>query len=104
MIEPGKPLEIEASGETFTSVVLSRRQQRSLIGLVSRAAKLETRVESIDELYDIADEIVDICLPTANESIKDRLQIKDVLAIANEVMLAHILDGEDKKKSESQPT
>jgi len=105
LIEPGSPLEIEACGETFESVVLSRRQQRSLVSLVKESAKLDEKsVESVDRLYDIIDQIVDICLPNASDETKDRLQISDVLEIAGVALTANVLDSVSKKKSESPPT
>lgn len=104
MIEPGTPLEIEACGEKFRSVVLSRRQQRELIGLVAKASSLEPRVESIDRLYDILDQVIEVCLPDASEELKDRLQFMDVLEIANSAIAANMMNATRKKKSESPPT
>lgn len=104
MIEPGTPLQIEACGQTFESVVLSRRQQRQLLKLVADASKLEPRVESIDKLYDILDEVIEICLPGATETLKDRLQFIDVLEIANSAIAANMVNATHKKKSESPLT
>lgn len=103
MIEPGTRLEIAACGTTFDSIVLSRKKQRELIGFVRQATRLDATVESLDKLYDIADQIVELVIPTAGETLRDSLQINDVLELANACLLAHMPDADAKKNSASQP-
>lgn len=100
MIEPGTPLEIEHQGQKFTSSVLSRRQQRQLTQLVQSVSSLESNVAAIDRLYELLDEIVKVCLPGIGEADADRLGVDDVIAIANEVLVKHMLGFDAKKKSE----
>ena len=104
MIVPGSPYELQVSGVTLTGAVLTRSQQRELIALVSKASKLESRVESVDEIYAIADKMVEMCIPKETQEVKDSIQVSDAMEIASAVLLTHMLNGTAKKKSELPPT
>ena len=103
MMIPGEPIAVTAGERTYTSVVLTRPQQRSLLSLINTISKLDESLSSVEKLYDIADQIADICLPKMEQARRDALSNTEIFAIAGEVLSRHVIGNEDKKKFELPP-
>lgn len=104
MMIPGEPIAVTAGERTYTSVVLTRPQQRTLLSLVNTIATLDETLGSIEKLYEIADQIADICLPKMEQARRDALSNTEIFSIAGEVLARHVIGNEAKKKSESLPS
>lgn len=100
MIEPGDRFTIEQGGRVFDCACLTRSQQRKAIGVLSRLQSLEESIESIQEVYTAADELLDICCPDMLDSDRDRLSNSDIFEIAGKVIAKHAMGIEERKKSE----
>lgn len=101
MIEPGEKVVIDLNGERFDSVVLTRSQQRKLLASIRQLSTLDENIESIEAVYDIADSIAAMCLPSIDPDRMERLSNKQIFEIASKVLIAQSLDGAAEKKSES---
>lgn len=86
MILPGETVEETVNGQTYQIVSLSRSQQRNLIALVGQTNGLTESMESIEKLYEIADQIAEIVLPQMSAEERDKVSVTDVLAVGAKTM------------------
>lgn len=100
MLKPGEPIQIEHKGQMIQAVCLGRSRQREVVKLMTKLAGLDESIESIQAIYDIADEMLEICCPEMSDEQKDILGNDDVFEIVGNVLKAHTLDVETKKKFE----
>lgn len=101
MIEPGEKIEIEVGGETFDCVVLKRSEQRRLVQLLRKLSTLEEDMDSIESVYDIADEVMSMCLPNFSLDQREKMNNKLIFDISSKLLVLLSLDGAAQKKSES---
>lgn len=101
MIEPGDKFTIEHGGETFAAGCLTRSQQRKIIGVLTQLQNIEESVESIAKVYDLADELLQLCVPSMPMERRELMSNQDAFEIAAKVLVAHTMGTEAKKKSGS---
>lgn len=102
MIEPGEKFKIEYEGETYLAACLTRRQQRQAVSLLGELSNIDESTESLQKVYDIADTLLELCVPGLTESQKDRMNNTDIFAIVGKAVAAQMMGGETKKKSASR--
>ena len=103
MIEPGETFDIELDGRTLKAACLTRSKQRKIIGVLKQLQSLDESVDSVQKVYDLADELIALCVPSMPEADRELLSNEDAFAIATKVLTAHTMGTEAKKKSESRP-
>lgn len=101
MIEPGQMIEIEHNGRNLLSRVITRSEQRKIVAILQQLQKLEESIDSVEKVYDFADQLLALCLPDEPESVREQLSNEDAFAIASKVLTRHMLGSSDKKKLES---
>ena len=101
MIEPGKKVTIEVGGNEYESVVLKRSEQRKLLSLIRKLQSLDETIEAIETVYEIADEVAAICLPTMTEEQLEAMSNTTIFEIGGKVIAAQSMDTTTEKKSES---
>lgn len=101
MIEPGETFDIELDGRTLKAACLTRSKQRKILGVLKQLQSLDETVDSVQKVYDLADELIALCVPSMPEADRELLSNEDAFAIATKVLAAHTMGTESKKKSES---
>ena len=104
MIEPNETFEIELAGRMIKAACLTRSKQRKILGVLKQLQTLEESVDSVQKVYDLADELIALCVPSMPESERELLSNQDAFDIATKVLTAHTMGTETKKKSESPPS
>jgi frataxin-like iron-binding protein CyaY len=100
-IEPGERFRVGyGNGHEIEVVALSGRQKHKLLSLISEMKQLETTPESAIRVYEIAEEMLLICVPDATDDLINKLNESQQIEIASATMNQHMLSEDDKKKSE----
>ena len=87
MIEPNETFEIELAGRMIKAACLTRSKQRKILGVLKQLQTLEESVDSVQKVYDLADELIALCVPAMPEAERERLS-KEIQRLEGEITKA----------------
>lgn len=104
MIVPGSPIPIEINNRQILCKTLTRKEQRRLITAMRQVQAIDTTTDKLammESFFDTIDEVVEICCPNENETVKDSLGPVEAMEMAGKLIAKHFGGDDLKKKLES---
>lgn len=102
MITPGKKFAFESDGETLESRVLTEDQQLELIDIMEKIGSVEAgSVSAMRTVVTSTKRMAEIAFPDMTSERRAELGHNRIISLTAEVIAAHMLGTETKKKSGS---